>query len=165
MSVRLLDVAATHAAGRALGHLLGAGDSVSLSGEMGAGKTSLSQGIAQGLGVNDAVNSPTFALVQEYACGRLPLVHADLYRLEHERELTELGLAEVLDEGRAVVLVEWAERFPQLGPFDLSVWLHHSQHGEEHGRVINAMGMSPRGRELATAWMAALDDLGYTHVP
>ena len=83
------------------------GDVVLLAGDLGAGKTCLVQGIARGLGVDEQVTSPTFTLVRSYA-GRLELVHADVYRLDHLEEVTDLGLTELVD-GRGVAVVEWGD--------------------------------------------------------
>ena len=104
----------THAAEetRSLGERLGAlaepGAVLLLSGELGAGKTVVAQGVGRGLGVPGIVNSPTFVLVNEHLGGRLPLLHADLYRLTEAEEIAELVLEEVSAEG--VLLVEWPER-------------------------------------------------------
>ena len=102
-------------AGRALADSLAAGDVVALNGELGAGKTRLAQGIAAGLGVREDVTSPTFALVHEFFSGRLPLFHFDFYRIDAAAELEDLGWDDYLDEG-GVVIVEWAEKFPELLP-------------------------------------------------
>ena len=102
--------------GERLGRLLRIGDVVGLQGPLGAGKTTFAQGIARGLGIAGRhVSSPTFALVNEHP-GRVPLVHADLYRVEDARELEELGLADACD--RAAVAVEWLDRFPDVVPAD-----------------------------------------------
>jgi tRNA threonylcarbamoyl adenosine modification protein YjeE len=96
--------------GRRLAARLGAGDCVALSGQLGAGKTILVRGIAEGLGLEDKrmVSSPTFVLVQEYPC-RVPVHHVDLYRLPAPAaELSGLGIDEMLERG--VVVIEWAER-------------------------------------------------------
>jgi len=97
--------------GAAVARVLEAGDLVILSGDLGAGKTFLVRAIARALGVGGAVTSPTFALVQEYATPRAPLVHADLYRLRGPglaAEVARLGLRERRREG-AILLVEWGE--------------------------------------------------------
>src|SRR5688572_32370219 len=85
--------AETRAAGALLGAVLAAGDAVALVGDLGAGKTTLVQGIALGAGVppDEPVTSPTFTLLDEHA-GRIRIVHADLYRIERERELDQIGL-------------------------------------------------------------------------
>lgn len=82
---------------------------IAISGELGAGKTTLAQAICRGAGVRDFVTSPTFALVQRYEGSRAPVYHIDLYRLAGARELTNLGWDDVLRDD-ALVLVEWPER-------------------------------------------------------
>ncbi|MBI3491171.1 MAG: tRNA (adenosine(37)-N6)-threonylcarbamoyltransferase complex ATPase subunit type 1 TsaE [Acidobacteria bacterium] len=100
----------TAGVGRELAESLAAGAVVLLFGDLGAGKTAFVRGLAEGLGVAPAeVSSPTFTLVQEYGGGRLPLFHVDLYRLSDPREIDELGLDEIGDEG--VLAVEWAEKW------------------------------------------------------
>jgi tRNA threonylcarbamoyladenosine biosynthesis protein TsaE len=108
--IALGDAAATIAAGRALARLLRGGDAVALVGDLGAGKTTLVSGLVAELGAGTA-SSPTFSLVNEYPGGRLLVWHVDLYRLEREAELVELGLDDVLDDQRGVTLVEWADKF------------------------------------------------------
>ncbi|MGI8609227.1 MAG: tRNA (adenosine(37)-N6)-threonylcarbamoyltransferase complex ATPase subunit type 1 TsaE [Candidatus Dormibacteria bacterium] len=112
--LELPDLAATLDLGRRLGSAARAGDVVLLEGRLGAGKTALVRGIAEGLGSTDEVLSPTFVLVRHYR-GRLALVHADLYRLEDPRDVDRLGLLELADEG--VLVVEWPERSPRLDSF------------------------------------------------
>jgi tRNA threonylcarbamoyladenosine biosynthesis protein TsaE len=103
--------AATHEVGRRLGEAARAGDVVLLEGPLGAGKTVLVQGLAEGLGCSDSAASPTFVLVRHHQ-GRLPLVHADLYRLEDAAEVRRLGLLELAEAG--VLAVEWPDRDPGL---------------------------------------------------
>ena len=93
------------------------GDVISLTGELGAGKTRFVQGLAAGLGVpaGTYVRSPTFTLMNEYRDGRLPLYHFDFYRLGAESELGDLGLEEYFD-GEGITAVEWADRFPGALP-------------------------------------------------
>jgi tRNA threonylcarbamoyladenosine biosynthesis protein TsaE len=99
----------TAAVGRELAATLAAGDVVLLYGDLGAGKTAFVKGLAEGLGIaTDEVSSPTFTLVQEYRGGRLPLFHVDLYRLNDPRELDDLGLDEIAEDG--VLAIEWAEK-------------------------------------------------------
>jgi tRNA threonylcarbamoyladenosine biosynthesis protein TsaE len=106
----------TRAIGERLGRVLEAGDVVLLYGDLGAGKTAFTQGLALGLGVprERRVASPTFTLVNEHA-GRAPLYHVDLYRLEKVIEMEEIGMREYL-EGVGVAVVEWAERLGPLTP-------------------------------------------------
>jgi tRNA threonylcarbamoyladenosine biosynthesis protein TsaE len=86
-----------------------------LRGDLGAGKTTLVKGIAEGLGVGDAeeVTSPTFTLVHEYEGERIKLYHLDVYRLEEERQLAALGIEEMI-ESDSIVLIEWGEKFASL---------------------------------------------------
>jgi tRNA threonylcarbamoyladenosine biosynthesis protein TsaE len=94
---------------QALSRNLHPGDLVAMDGTLGAGKTTLVQHLAQALGVRETVSSPTFVLMNEYLSGPFPIVHVDLYRLGPERAGGFAGeIQTVLDEGRALVLVEWA---------------------------------------------------------
>jgi tRNA threonylcarbamoyladenosine biosynthesis protein TsaE len=104
----------TDAAGERLGATLGPGDVVALSGELGAGKTVLVQGLVRALGVVTVATSPTFVLVNEYR-GRLPVHHVDAYRTQSLAELLDLGLPELMD-GDGVTVIEWAERLEPLLP-------------------------------------------------
>ena len=98
---------------------------IALSGELGAGKTTLAQAICRGAGVRDFVTSPTFALVQRYEGARAPVYHVDLYRLESSRELMNLGWDDVLRDD-AVVIVEWPERAGGRMPNDaLHIEIEH----------------------------------------
>lgn len=90
------------------------GDVISLTGDLGAGKTIFVQGLATALGVTSRVTSPTFTIVHEYA-GRYPIVHVDIYRLESFQEVIDLGFEEFLD-ARAIVTVEWGEAVEPLLP-------------------------------------------------
>ena len=105
----------TIALGRALASELRRPCLLLLIGNLGAGKTTLTKGIVQGLGVADPdeVSSPTFTLIHEYGGG---VFHIDLYRLESDREFATLGLEELLDREDTVVLIEWGERFRHLLP-------------------------------------------------
>lgn len=94
---------------------LKAGDVIALTGDLGAGKTTLAKSIAKGLGVRENVTSPTFTIVCEYMSGRLPLFHFDLYRIGSEEEAFEAGLEEYFSRG-GVSVIEWAERVPGLIP-------------------------------------------------
>ena len=95
-------------AGAALAAVLQPGDVVTLTGPLGAGKTTLVRGVLAALGHEGEVPSPTFAIVQPYDAARVPIAHADLYRLEDPSELEELGLEDQLLDG--ALLVEWPER-------------------------------------------------------
>jgi tRNA threonylcarbamoyladenosine biosynthesis protein TsaE len=106
----------TRSVGEAFADLLRPRDAVILTGELGAGKTTLVQGIARGLGVTDRVVSPTFTLVREYH-GRLEVAHVDVYRLERIQDVMDLGLEE-LGDGEAVLLVEWGDAVEEVLPAD-----------------------------------------------
>ncbi len=151
----LADAAATAAVGEALGRVVEAGDVIALVGDLGAGKTGFARGLASGAGVAaDEVQSPTFALVHEYR-GRVIVAHADLYRLEHERELDAIGWDDVAGRRDAVVVIEWADRFPSRLPRDhLQVTLTHGDGPD--GRGLAAAATGPRSSQLLAAWTAAL---------
>ena len=114
LGLELQSEADTVALARSLADVLQAGDLVGLEGGLGAGKTTFTRAAVYGLGVAEdtAVTSPTFALLHQYQ-GRLPIAHADFYRLADEVELEELGVDELLDEG-AVLFVEWGRKFPGM---------------------------------------------------
>jgi tRNA threonylcarbamoyladenosine biosynthesis protein TsaE len=105
----------TFRAGRDEAAQIQAGDVLALVGDLGAGKTQWVKGLAAGLGSDAAVTSPTFTLIHEYGGGRLPLYHLDCYRLADAAELLGIGLDDYLD-GRGVVVIEWADKFPELIP-------------------------------------------------
>lgn len=122
------------AVGRELARRLPERGAVLLIGDLGAGKTTLVKGIAEGRGVVAAeeVSSPTFPLVHEYG-EPVRIYHVDLYRLETEEEVLSLGLDEAID-GRGLVLIEWGERFPRLWPEGTpEIYLEHL--GEEERRI------------------------------
>ena len=106
----------TQAIGEQFGQTLKRGDVVALIGDLGAGKTCLTQGIARGVGIftDQVVNSPSYTLINEYD-GEIPVYHIDLYRLEHHGEIVELGLEEYL-EGDGICIIEWADRMLEMLP-------------------------------------------------
>jgi tRNA threonylcarbamoyladenosine biosynthesis protein TsaE len=106
----------TQQLGKRLGELAQAGDVFLLTGELGSGKTCLTQGIAWGLGIKEYALSPSFVLIREYT-GRLPLYHIDFYRLDRIQEIVDLGLDEYLN-GKGVCVVEWADKGIELMPHD-----------------------------------------------
>lgn len=101
----------TLALGEQWGREASTGWVIGLSGDLGAGKTQLVKGIARGLGINDRISSPTFALVNEYPTGRLPLFHLDLYRLDSREQIAAAGLESYLINPAGVAVVEWIERW------------------------------------------------------
>ena len=116
--MRLADVGETEAAGAVIAPLLMAGDVLALSGSLGAGKTSFARGLIRALGFLGEVPSPSFALVIPYVPPevRLPIAHVDLYRLEDEAAIEELGLDEARSDG--ALLIEWPERLGNRLPAD-----------------------------------------------
>jgi tRNA threonylcarbamoyladenosine biosynthesis protein TsaE len=132
----LQDETATTSFGRWLGPALRAGDTVLLSGQIGAGKTHLVRALLQArLGAETEVPSPTFTLVQPYDDKGLTILHADLYRIQHPDEVLELGLEEAMEHG--VALVEWPERLGAFRPHN-ALDLVLSPLGE--GRHVVAQG-------------------------
>ncbi len=107
-------VGETTALGREFAAHLGPGSVVSLNGPLGAGKTHFVQGVAEGLGCVAAASSPTFAILHEYAGGRLTVFHFDFYRLENAAEALTAGFDDCLDSG--VTVIEWGGKFPDLLP-------------------------------------------------
>ena len=91
------------------------GQVITLTGDLGTGKTVFVQGLAKGLGIDDYINSPTFTIVQIYESGRLPLYHFDVYRIEDESEMYETGLDDYM-YGDGVCVIEWAEMISGLLP-------------------------------------------------
>ena len=104
----------TYALGKEIGELLKPGDVVAITGELGAGKTTLIKGLAKGLGVSGFVSSPSFIIINEYS-GKFPFYHIDLYRLEEVQEIEELGISEYFERG-GIVAIEWAEKLASLLP-------------------------------------------------
>lgn len=104
--------------GRMLGESAAPGEVYALLGDLGVGKTVFTRGFARGLGIAEAVTSPTFTILQIYEEGRIPLYHFDVYRIEEPEEMEEIGLDEYID-GDGVCLIEWAGRIEELLPQDV----------------------------------------------
>jgi tRNA threonylcarbamoyladenosine biosynthesis protein TsaE len=144
----LIDAASTQRLGRFLGLAIRESAAVALIGELGAGKTCFAQGLGEGLGVDQPIVSPTFVLMAEYE-GRLPLLHADVYRLGPS-ELAGIGLEEALEGWEGAALVEWADRFADLMPEDhLRIELIH----QEQGRRMRVTALGPVHAELLERWV------------
>jgi tRNA threonylcarbamoyladenosine biosynthesis protein TsaE len=139
----------TRALGEALGRVLQDGDFVGLVGELGAGKTELARGIARGVGILDEdVTSPTFAIVHQHH-GRIPLTHADLYRLTGAADLDGTGFHELRD-GPGATLVEWVDRVPGAAPPDaLRIVLEEPS---EDTRELMVTASGPRSGNLLLRW-------------
>ncbi len=105
----------TFALGKDMGELARAGQVITLTGDLGVGKTVFTQGFAQGLGIDQSVNSPTFTILQVYDEGRLPLYHFDVYRIGDPEEMDEIGFEEYV-YGEGVCLIEWANLIEEIIP-------------------------------------------------
>lgn len=152
-SVFLDSLPETIALGDALGRVAPLGTVVALHGDLGAGKTSFGQGVGLGLGVPAPVVSPTFVLMAEYDGGRLPLMHADAYRLTAV-EARSIGLDEALETWPGVALVEWASRIQEHLPTDfIAVHLSHT----EQGRTAEVSAHGPVHERVLAEWMAAFE--------
>jgi tRNA threonylcarbamoyladenosine biosynthesis protein TsaE len=143
--------AATQAVAEAVAGTLLPGDVLLLDGDLGAGKTTFTQGLARAMGVDEPVTSPTFTLVRSYQTSfGIELIHADVYRLDRLSDIVGLGIPEMLDNG-AVAAIEWGERAgPALGPEHLGIRLTLTdQEGERR------ITLTPAGAR----WHARWDDL------
>lgn len=138
--------AETVALGRAFGRRARPGHVFCLVGPLGAGKTAFARGLAEGLGAEGPVTSPTFTLIHRYDGGRLPLVHVDAYRLEDPGELAWLGLDDLLAEP-AVVVVEWADRAAALLPAD-ALWVTLRPGEGPDGRHVELRAGGPEHARL-----------------
>ena len=138
----------TQALGRRFAELAVPGTVLSLNGPLGAGKTCFAQGVGRGLGIEGPITSPTFIICAVYPDARLPLHHADFYRLGDSSELVELGLDEVMGvEG--VALIEWGDRFSEELPAD-HIRIAMEDRGE-HARYLRATAYGPRSARLLEA--------------
>ena len=164
----------TQAVGEMIGAALQDGDVLVLTGDLGAGKTQLTKGVARALGVSDEITSPTFALEAVHEGGRIPLYHFDLYRLHEADELGDAGLWDVLGADGACV-IEWGEQFAdEIGPERVDVFVTReetggaaalgaeagdaaaSESGNEPSRRIELVSHDARGDELLAAVRASL---------
>lgn len=115
------------------------GDIISLTGNLGTGKTTLSKAIAEGLGITEMITSPTFTIVQEYESGRLPLYHFDVYRINHVEEMYELGYEEYFF-GQGVCIIEWADLIEEIIPEDsIKIRLEYGE--KEDQRILEIQGV------------------------
>lgn len=140
--------AQTHSLGKQLAEGLKPGDILCFFGDLGAGKTTLIKGIAEGLKVkSDYVHSPTFTLLNVYEHGKIPLYHFDMYRIEDPEELFDIGYEEFL-YGQGLSVVEWSEKFGKLLPKDrLEIHLKHKGNDRREIR-IKGIGKRYVGREI-----------------
>ena len=144
----------TRELGRRLGAMLMRGDCIALIGNLGAGKTTLTQGIGAGAGIQTYLRSPTFTLVNEYPLGDgVILLHLDGYRLgetlaEAMLEADTFGMEQLLEDEQAIVIVEWADRIEAMLPDDrLEIRIAAADH-DETGRIFALSATGPRSRIL-----------------
>ena len=149
IDLRSDSVATTHAIAGVIAGLVRPRDIIVLAGEMGAGKTAFTVGFTRALGVSeeDQVSSPTFTLVHSYNSGRIPVLHADLYRLNSMGEVADLGLREQVDLG-AVALVEWGDVAADVIGDSLTIELSHDEDDDDARDIV----ISVEGHGWDTRW-------------
>lgn len=139
-------VAQTQQLGERLGELARAGDLFCLEGELGSGKTCFVQGLGRGLGIIEAIHSPTFILANEHRGGRLPLFHLDLYRVRSAGEAIGFGLDDYLS-GDGVLAIEWAEKIRDMLPRE-RLWIAFRHLGSQTQRGVSIQASGARYEEL-----------------
>ncbi|MBL0121576.1 MAG: tRNA (adenosine(37)-N6)-threonylcarbamoyltransferase complex ATPase subunit type 1 TsaE [Betaproteobacteria bacterium] len=153
LEIDLSDEAATLALGAAIARLLQPGVCIHLSGDLGAGKTTLSRGILRGLGFEGRVKSPTYTLVELYVVSKLNLYHFDFYRFSEPEEWNDAGFRDLFN-GTNVCLVEWPEKAGELLPLpDLKILLAPSP---STGRSATIQAYTPRGQSLVQLLLQTL---------
>ena len=119
---------------------------ICLNGDLGAGKTTLSKSVGEGLGVDEYITSPTFTIINEYE-GRIPLYHFDVYRLNHGEELYDLGVEDYF-YGDGVCLIEWAQNIQDYLPDDrLELWIYRTDNPDD--RIVELKSFGDRSEFLA----------------
>lgn len=137
---------------RRLAPLLSEGDVIDLTGDLGAGKTVFTKGLAEGLGVSGPVTSPTFTIIKEYYQGRLPLYHFDVYRLADPDELEELGVDEYFF-GEGVSVVEWGDKVEALMP-DVHLVVRIIRLLDESVRRLEIIPRGDAWEQKVKAWLS-----------
>lgn len=155
LTLRSVSTEQTREIGERLGRLLEAGDVLVLTGDLGAGKTQLTKGIARAMGVEGEVTSPTFALEAVHEGTQMPLYHFDLYRLHDADELGDAGLWDVLG-GDGPCVIEWGEQFAdEIGDERLDVFVTRLEEqaapGEEPERSVRLVAHDARGEQIIDA--------------
>ena len=129
----------TEAVGEALARSLGPGAVIAYTGDLGAGKTAFTRGLARGLGCTDLVTSPTYTIVNEYLSGKMPLFHFDMYRLASSDDLWDIGWEDYLDRG-GVCAVEWSENVTDA--MENAIWVRIEKTGGDSRRITVEGGKS-----------------------
>lgn len=122
----------TEHVGQQLGKVLQPGSVIAYTGDLGAGKTAFTRGLARGLGCSETVTSPTYTIVNEYLSGSMPLFHFDMYRLASSDDLWDIGWEDYLDRG-GVCAVEWSENVADA--LDGAIWVRIEKIGDESRRI------------------------------
>ena len=154
-----LNVEETQRIAAALAKVVVPGTVIALEGDLGAGKTHFTQGLARGLGVGEAVTSPTFNVMSVYDQGRLPLYHFDLYRLEDALELEDIAFYDYV-EADGVSCIEWAAKFPEEIPAQ-ALWISITTR-EDDVRSIEVRTASGETQVLIDAWFARIQAAKHT---
>lgn len=154
-----LNVEETQRIAAALAKVVVPGTVIALEGDLGAGKTHFTQGLARGLGVGEAVTSPTFNVMSVYDRGRLPLYHFDLYRLEDALELEDIAFYDYV-EADGVSCIEWAAKFPEEIPAQ-ALWISITTR-EDNVRSIEVRTASGETQVLIDAWFARIQAAKHT---
>ena len=155
MKIFLEDAFATKSLGMILGETLSCNSVILLEGDLGAGKTTLVQGLGEGLGINEPIVSPTFTIINEYTQARLPLYHLDLYRLD-TAEIIALNLDtywEGIEVVPGIVAIEWAQRMPYKPSAYLTIHLSN----ESESRYLEDANSAVRFAQI-TAFNCTLDE-------
>ncbi len=154
ITIRTRSATETQAVAARLAPLLRPSDVLTLSGDLGAGKTTFTRGLVAALGVpENAVTSPTFALLHEYRGGKYPVYHADAYRLSHPADADEIGLMEVVVTGDGITVVEWAEHILAALPSERLEIALDDTGGEE--RTLRIVGRGARWENFNREWHGA----------
>ena len=154
-----LNVEETQRIAAALAKVVVPGTVIALEGDLGAGKTHFTQGLARGLGVGEAVTSPTFNVMSVYDQGRLPLYHFDLYRLEDALELEDIAFYDYV-EADGVSCIDWAAKFPEEIPAQ-ALWISITTR-EDNVRSIEVRTASGETQVLIDAWFARIQAAKHT---
>lgn len=154
-----LNVEETQRIAAVLAKVVVPGTVIALEGDLGAGKTHFTQGLARGLGVGEAVTSPTFNVMSVYDQGRLPLYHFDLYRLEDALELEDIAFYDYV-EADGVSCIEWAAKFPEEIPAQ-ALWISITTR-EDNVRSIEVRTASGETQVLIDAWFARIQAAKHT---
>lgn len=139
--ITIADLDATEKFAEVIGRVALPGDNLVLTGELGAGKTTLTKGIARGLGISQLIKSPTYTIIREYTEGRLPLYHMDIYRVEFGA--SDLGLDDYF-EGDGLSVIEWGNLLEESLPEDYLELILEKDNTEEQKRFVKLLTFGPK---------------------